>query len=883
MRTASKRAMLYVLAFLFALCAAAAVMFAAPATRASAEEGTEKDATAIEYGGGSTGVYSLEHYAGFEGTYWILDNNAATVTAGTPGRRLGSGTGNNRDVTITLKVNSTLESGAQAYLRLYAQFYETGSTATVTVNGTNIRDDGGVTNLYTYNGNRTSTSETIPTSIPVTLQNGENTIVLDMQNDYNAWMEGFEIAEQNAVVSTAREVSVAPYTALEYINSPQINNTAWGGEFSDAEYKAAKYAVYVEDAGAYRLNVQVEAGDAAKNRGQILLDGNKVHTEDYYAFSTESGWGTPHDNVMSVELTEGLHTLEIRACNVESAGNNIWIKGIVFTPAAYITVDASAAKTTGYNPYDTVDTTGVVVTFVDAENEINEPVTEGVSFDPPALTGVASYPVEVVYTRDGVQYFAEYTVSTTGEMQARDAKAYDYDGTDSGQIPLYGPEQYVGFSSADSASGIVWINKLLDSPLVGWEIGSGRDDGRQLTMTFVLNVAEASDVIFTLYGNTDYGNETADDVVVKLGEDTIYEGALHDTAEVRGVNVFEVSLAEGANTLTVEFQTGYNAWLQAFSVAPVPEATLTLDTSDVKTTYIYEEELDLSGLTATFNYDGAQTPLAFEDLTIDSTAFNNQTTGSYVIQVSYTDANEVTATGQFSVTVTGDGRATEASEVSYDGTGFGEDEMIPFFGEGAAAGLGGTEGSMYWIGVIASDNDPDRYPSRYEIGSQSGDGRRLVITFKINSSVAGNVTLNLYGRFYAAGSSRAKLSVNDNDTQLVLFEMMNTDDLAVVPIEFAVAEGVNTITLTFNTGYDGWMRGWTLSDVETPSDPGENPGGDPGEDPGENPGEDPGETPEAPAGGGMNGGAIASIVIAAVVVVAGVIVAVVLVRKKKNK
>ena len=78
-----------ILALGVAFCAAGiAAVVSAGIVNGSAEAGSVKTATTIEFNGYSTGVYAFEHYAGFDGTYWILDSAASTVTTGAAGRQL---------------------------------------------------------------------------------------------------------------------------------------------------------------------------------------------------------------------------------------------------------------------------------------------------------------------------------------------------------------------------------------------------------------------------------------------------------------------------------------------------------------------------------------------------------------------------------------------------------------------------------------------------------------------------------------------------------------------------------------------------------------------------------------------------------------------------
>ena len=816
------------LALIGGVCGLAAVSSLRNVT-VSAEEGSAKTATAIEYDGYATGVYALEHYAGFEGTYWILDAAASTATTGTAGRRLGSGTNDGRDVTMTIVVNSSM--AANTCLRLYAEFYEdAGSSAVVTVNGANITGTAEQTvSLFGYNKIK---NVALPTEIPVSLVAGTNTISIDMPQGYNAWMESFQIGDITKIDADA-ETSIATHTANAFYNTPEVYVNSWGGAFKDVAYKAAEYDIYVEEDSEYRITLGVEAGNTNENYGQILVDGNPIHTEEYVEYALAS-WGTVSDNVFKTELTAGKHTITVKACNkgydasleTQTSWCNLWVKklSVKKIQAKELELNTTNAKFT-YNPYDEVDVSGVTAKLIDQENSTETDVTANLSFDKPTLSEKKQYTVTARYTENGKTYEATYSVNVTGEMTEKTAQTIKYSGVTTGTLPLYGADRYVSFSKSDETAtgGIAWINNALSSPYSNaYEIGNGGEN-RQADMIFSIDAEEAGKVNFSLFGKMTYNDTTA--IVVTLNGTELYNGSAKAAAKDDAGATFTLDLVKGENTLTLSFGKNYIAWLKGFEVAPVPVATLTLDKTNVKTQYGYFETLDLTGLTATAAYDGTDYTLAYSNLAIDSSAFDNTVAGTYTINVSYELTEGVTATESFTVTVSGQGYEREAQSFDYTGTAT---SLLPLFSADSKIGLSGTADKMYWI----LPKDPqDLYPSAYEIGSSASDGRKLTLTLLFDSTVEGKVTLTLYGKFYAESSSNVKVSVNDDDQTVSLYGVMSTDGSGrnYATIDINVTTGENLVTIAFGTGYDGWMQAVSLGAVQadeplTPPETSEDPG-----------------------------------------------------------
>lgn len=811
-----------ILALGVAFCAAGiAAVVSAGIVNGSAEAGSVKTATTIEFNGYSTGVYAFEHYAGFDGTYWILDSAASTVTTGAAGRQLGSGAGDGRDATITLSVDSY--ATVDTVLRIYAKFYDGNSRAEITVNGANIAGAAGTTvDLKADYTNVTNVA--LPTVIPVSLVEGVNTISIDLQAGYDAWLEGFEFGD-TLLIDSETETTIAVHQARAYQNSPEVQANSWGGAFKDKKEKSAEYSLEIKTAGDYKITLGVLAGNQDENYGQLLVDGVAIHDEDYVSFAL-NGWTTPSDNVFTTNFTAGTHTLTVKAYNpgyeqsITDGTNswcNLWVQKLSLKKMQpkELVLDTTNAKLI-YNPYEVVDVSGVTAKLADSENSTEADVTEYLTFEKPALDIKGSYTVTAKYIENDKEYVAGYSVTVGGELTAKTGTEIVYRGETTGRLPLYGKEAYVGYSSsAVDADGIAWLGNPLSEPYTNaYEVGNGGEN-RQLDMTFTVQAASAEKVRFYLYGKMTY-NETTN-VSVAVNGTEIYDGSAKAAATDDAGAVFALDLTAGENVITVAFGKGYIAWLKGFEIAPVPAAVLTLDKTNVKTEYGYFESLDLTGLTATVEYNGETKQLAYADLTIDSSAFDNVAENTYPIAVSYRVEEGVTATAELSVKVGGYGYDKEAQSFDYTGT---ETGMMPFFSADSKAGLSGTDGAAYWVLPLSAER-AELYSCVYEIGSSASDDRKLTLTISFVSTVKGKAKLVLYGKFYADATSSVKLSLNDDDTMYTLYSEMQTDEngRTYAALTVDVVEGENVAVLSFPTGYDAWLQAFTIGAVQTEPTP----------------------------------------------------------------
>lgn len=839
---------------------------------ARAEDGTAATATTVEFDGvGTTGVYSLEHYAGFEGTYWILDTAASTVTEGTAGRRLGSSASDNRDVTITLSVDSAIATTAQ--LRLWAEFYDANSAASsIQVNGKFIDASGTVqdaateVNFFAINGVE---NVWLPTAIPVTLNEGVNTIVLDMKASYNAWMEGFEIVKSNAVLSSdGVAVQIRPQDALSYAGSPTINSTSWGKETADAP-ASAEYSVYAQEAGYYTFTLGVEAGNENANKGYLKAGDGEAQS---LAFDTSLGWGNVStNNTVTVYLQQGENTIEIGQ-DVTGGSANWWLKSlsVAYRTVCGITVDTSGAKLQ-YNPWDTVDTSGIKVSYYDTEDPSNNKTLENsdVKFTLPKLSEKKKdYTVQVSYTNeDAFVCHAQYTVSTVENILPVESDTFRFDGESTGLLPLIGEDGHVGFST--TGNGIAWMSDRMSDP-IRYKLGSGASDDRQLTMTFLIDATEAGRAIFTLYGET-YAQATSQ-ATVTVNNTQIFNGDLYSVA-VAGAMAFDVELNEGENTVVIATQDHYDLWLNGFAVDPAPEATLEVDTSNAQLNYVPYETLDLSGLTATYRYNETVIELDYDDLTIDTSLVDMTEKAEYTVTVSYTYEG-IEAQKTIAVTVSGEGKAREAQTIAYDGT---ETGRLPFFSQDAKVGMApnGETQQMYWIhGKL----EEDIYGDGFVVGNSADTKRAVTFTWKLDSSVAGEVTFSIFGEVYAS-TNAAILIVNGSQKVIDPYQLMTDGELA---LQIALHEGENEISLVFGDNYDAWLHGYSFGAVQSdPVDPGDSADPDGSDD---SAGSDDSTDTEGPEKSNEPNilGWLIPVIVVAVLVVAGGVVAIVVVKKRKK-
>lgn len=257
-------------------------------------------------GENSTGKLSYYMYAAIKGEgtgvcegrlFWVMDAQPAG-----DGYIFGSGgvgTSENRQMTLTLRIQNNGEAGTYLF-RSYV------NSNNYEYNGIQIKINDGEYISVNMNGPKQG-EDLLPFVYALDLQTGENTVELKLCDQYSAWFETFEIAP----IMYEDKAAYAVHDASR--EGAGCFNTATGIFVGNIYDRSLTYYISADKQGKYELGFKVAA--VAGKTLKVSVDGNEP-----VSLTT-----TGTDTVATVqELTAGDHTVKVifegEAGNIDFSG-----------------------------------------------------------------------------------------------------------------------------------------------------------------------------------------------------------------------------------------------------------------------------------------------------------------------------------------------------------------------------------------------------------------------------------------------------------------------------------------------------------------------------------------------------------------------------------
>lgn len=426
-------------------------------------DGIAREGKTVTLTNEGTGNLSLYNYAAIKGEgtgvcegrlFWVV-TETHTEDGGYLFGSQGSGTSENRQMTLTLKIDNKGTAGKYLFkVRVYGVEYAK-DFVSLTVNDGDAKQ----INLFAWR----ESNEYYPCIYEVDLVSGENTVILKTCEQYSIWFYTFEICP---ISYTDKEEYDIEDAAREGVSGFDTVNKLI---LATSENHSLTYFVNVDKAGKFELNFFV--GKTAGKTFKVSIDGN-----DAIVLNTLGG-----DSVSTVaDLTQGNHTVKVifdagedskidfvkmtktlckavTTLRVDTSEMNLEVeKGTAFNVAklkVYVTYEGESEETLITNGY-TVDSSAydantagsydIVVSYI-AYPEVNatfkmvvkaEKVVNGIEVDASKVANLANgeeldmtkLVVKICYS-DGSKLPAmsnDYVVTAVGDFSCKVAGEYTF-------------------------------------------------------------------------------------------------------------------------------------------------------------------------------------------------------------------------------------------------------------------------------------------------------------------------------------------------------------------------------------------------------------------------------------------------------------------------
>ena len=224
--------------------------------------------------------------------FWITDEK--TADGGYVFGSGGAGASENRQVTFTLKIDNTGTAGTYL-IKSYANANNfTCNNATISVNG---REAEAVNICAAKQPGR----ECVPYLFALELKEGENLVVLKMQDQYSVWWENFEICPLETEVKTEYLPEAGARSGIDCIETA---NGAWLG---NENVRALSWWSDLTEAGNYSFTFHTET---ISEKSFVFVCDDRETTVNV----SETG-----ETEVSLDLTAGLHKFGVKCSG--AAGN----------------------------------------------------------------------------------------------------------------------------------------------------------------------------------------------------------------------------------------------------------------------------------------------------------------------------------------------------------------------------------------------------------------------------------------------------------------------------------------------------------------------------------------------------------------------------------
>ncbi|MBQ7408441.1 MAG: bacterial Ig-like domain-containing protein [Clostridia bacterium] len=275
-------------------------------------EGTEYEGKVVEFDGvNGTGKLSYYMNAGIKGEgtdecagriFYIIENTIQTDGYFRIGSN-GAGASENRQVTMTIKINNTGAEGKYLFKSYAMANNYDYDNATLTVNG-----EAREVNLHSTGGN--------PYIFELDLKQGENEIVIKTQNQYSIWWDEFEVCAIDAQLKATYEAKDGIRYGID-----SMAKGVWMGKETD---RMLSYYLDVAEAGKYQFTFNTAELTEEKKFTLAIGDQQQQVTVD-----------AEGKTAVLVNLEAGLQKMSIICSGAESAFD---FNG--FNLAKFVTPDA---------------------------------------------------------------------------------------------------------------------------------------------------------------------------------------------------------------------------------------------------------------------------------------------------------------------------------------------------------------------------------------------------------------------------------------------------------------------------------------------------------------------------------------------------------------
>lgn len=718
-------------------------------------ESVQTNAITINYDSTKTDIYGIQAYAGLSANAWIVADEAPIVEKGLGSHLIGSNTSDGRsNFTLTFSINSSKTE--EAYLGLYGRFNDA-SNATFTVNGGTAQS----VNLKVYEWHLA-----VPTLLPISLNEGLNTITLTMCENYTAWFESFYVSntnewlkddhghndtnfyDGNAYTTTPVEITFSGKNSKVYgVQSyAGISGAAWvlgytasmiednskakmiGSNASDGKSNLeVSFAINSTIAGEAYLNVYAEYYDDGASATNATLNVNNVTSNiNFYELNGNKSSANTNATRIPITLTTGLNTVKITM----QANYGIW-----------------------FNSW-----------YVSKDGEEKLPK----------------------YNQVTVASFSNVTGSMSADQFAFGLNAFD-NVSDYGKT---GSLDYV-FTCDEAGDYYLKVNAMAGNALA---------NRMKITVNDVIFQEDNHDYV-SLNTSAGWSGDSSNTYKISLNGGTNTITFSNELTTVNESKTSEVT-ADELGSIKVS-----NWWVHGISLEKVPNEELIIDTSDAKTVYNLNRAFSSEGIKVYHKVDDVSTLLTSDKYNIDSSRFVSSVFGSYEIKVNMLNSSLSTS---YYVSVSDNGQEFEGMTIEFDG----QRQKHSFYNYAKIEGQGTDEceNRIFWYsngqGFVLDDGG-------YQFGS-AGEGaaenRQVTLSMTIDSSVTGTYLFKAYVVTNDRNNSTLKIKINDeNEYDASLFYSS-----ATVPYIFSInlKEGINTVKLTTYNKYNFWWNYFELAPIE---------------------------------------------------------------------
>ena len=710
------------------------------------------EAVEINYSGTRTDVYGMQAYAGFAGPAWVLGEGAIVLDQGHGSHVLGSNDSDGRSgLQLTFKVNSSV--AGNAFLGLYGRF-NGASNCTLAVNGGEAVNH----NLMRYEW-----VPTVPTLLPVTLQEGSNTIVLTMGNNYTAWFQSFYISNSdnwlkddhghndtyhrdgNAFENTAVTVpftgEVSPVYGIQ--SYAGVKGPAWvvghtapvledgsyshplGSNASDGRSGLElTFQIDSELAVDAYLNLYAEYYDNVNSKATLDVNG-QTSSINFFELNGNSAGSSSAPTKIPVTLAQGLNTIKITMQD----NYTIWANSWSVTPQREILPKHNQIGIGSWT------------------NKQGSITADGYAIGLNAFDNAADYgktgSVDYKFTCERVgDYYMHLGVMCGNPLSNRLGL------TINGETYMHDGKPYIAL---DASGGWTYVPQTYKISLAAGE--------KMITMYNVL---------------TNVNAERTQEVP---------EGT------------------EGSVKVS-------NWWINSLKLERVPSEEIIIDTSACQTMFNINRPFTAEGLKVSYKLDDEVTVLNPDQYVIDSSKYTSEVFGSYEISVYKKDSN---LSAKYSVVVGDNGTAFEGKTVEFDGNYTGA-TTHSFYNYAKIEGEGTDDcaGRLFWYTPEWKLND-----GGFQFGSNgagANENRQVTLTVTIDSSVAGNYLFKAGILSENRANSTLKIKVNDEEEYdaSLFYSSVNLPYL----FEVNLKEGINTVKFTTYNQYAHWFNYFELCPIE---------------------------------------------------------------------